>query len=207
MGELFLLKDMPIFTAGQKVIKAKEFAEVTNSSKMLRQAHEEAQRLRDSVQAEFDRQKAEGFKQGQEEAKAQAAELMIQYTADAIKYLHSLEDITVDLVMAALNKILGQMDDRGVVLKIVKQSLYYIQGQKKARLHVRPEVAQTIRETITSSEYPGFEVIEVIPDERLKKGDCLLATEVGHVDCSVDTQLKAIRKAFANRLQEEKKSA
>ncbi|MEZ9134252.1 FliH/SctL family protein, partial [Vibrio breoganii] len=44
--------------------------------------------------------------------------------------------------------------------------------------------------------------VEVIADARLKNGGCILETEVGIIDASIDGQLQALKQAITKQFSE-----
>ena len=48
--------------------------------------------------------------------------------------------------------------------------------------------------------YPGISFLDIAADSRLKRGACLIESELGVVDSSLDTQLEAIKRAILKRI-------
>jgi type III secretion protein L len=62
---------------------------------------------------------------------------------------------------------------------------------------VAPEQAKLARETIASiPKGAAPQLVEVVADGRLSENSCLIETEIGVVDASLDIQLEAIRKVL-----------
>ena len=46
----------------------------------------------------------------------------------------------------------------------------------------------------------AIRLLDVVADSRLKKGDCLLESEMGVVDAGLDTQMGALRRVMEKRM-------
>jgi type III secretion protein L len=73
-----------------------------------------------------------------------------------------------------------------------------VHNQKQATLKVCPEQAQAARDAIAEIRLSDAAptTVEVVADGRLEKNSCLIETEIGVVDASLDVQLEAIRKVL-----------
>ena len=76
-------------------------------------------------------------------------------------------------------------------------------GEKGRGLGVPEQVAE-VREKVSSilSDFPEVGYVEVIADARLKNGGCILETEVGIIDASIDGQLQALKQAITKQFSE-----
>ncbi len=187
---------------GRKVIKAAELETVLDAQAILDAARAEAQRIVDGAQAEFERQSKAGYEDGMTAGRMEIAERMIDSVAKTVNYVSSLERSVVDLVMKAMRKILGEMPDRERVVQVVRSALAVARTQRNVTVRVNPEEAEHVREQLAqiTKPYPGVHFLEVAADVRLAKGSCLLESEVGVVDASLDVQLKAIENSLARTL-------
>jgi type III secretion protein L len=81
---------------------------------------------------------------------------------------------------------------------VTQQALSLVSNQKQVILHVQPDQVLEVREQISLvlKDYPEVGYIEVIADARLDQGGCILETEIGIIDASVDGQLGALEEAL-----------
>jgi type III secretion protein L len=95
------------------------------------------------------------------------------------------------------------MDDRTLVRKVVKNALTVVRNQKQVTLRVSPGQAEDVKESLNSilADFPGIGFIDVMGDGRIKPGGCILETEIGVVDASVDIQLEAIQQSLEKKFQ------
>lgn len=132
----------------------------------------------------------------------EAAEHMIENVSRAIGYFEKVEAKVVDLVMAALRKILMDFDDRERVTLVVKNALSAVRNQKQVTLRLPPDKADLLRERINEilAAYPAVGFLDITPDARLTGDACILESDIGSVEAGIEVQLAAIRRAFEKSL-------
>lgn len=203
MGELFVLKSKFVVPAGSKVLKAKEYAVLVEAREVIAQAMQRAEDIKYDAQQACEDQKHQGYLDGLEQGRQEIAQQMIEQTQKAMEYIDSLEKTVVEVVMQSLRKILGDMDNKELVTAVVSQSLRHLRGQKRVVIRVSPADEDAVHELLESMQKDGLldvAFFTVEADSRLQKGGCMLETETGSLDASVETQLKAIENAFHKRL-------
>ncbi len=169
----------------------------TQASQIHMQAVEEAERLR--MQS-----KEEGYREGKEAAKKEAAEreriqqetfekkelaLHEQYE----KALSSLEPQLLDTMLTIFDDVFG-MQFRGkqeLLLQLVRHAMRGIRETKHIKIHVCEEEAPFLREHKAELiEKVGEDVvIEIVMDPKLTSSCCILDTDSGVYDCSLDVAL------------------
>ena len=120
-----------------------------------------------------------------------------------VDYLASAEEMMCSLVLEAIKKIIGDMDDREIITRVVKNALAMVRNQKQVTLKVAPEDLETIQSRLSDimENYPTIGFVEIVADSRLKKHSCVLESEMGVVDASIEVQLKAIEKALRKTIK------
>lgn len=156
-----------------------------------------------------------GFQEGKDEGKKQALDdikdTINSANEQAMKTLKDAKDATLDymlkaehdlaeVVLTVAEKIIPQhfLDAPQVILPAVKAALLRIKDQKEIFVHVAPDNFDLIlmaRDEFRSMLPGGNASLEIVSDESLKPGDCLIETESGALDARVSTQLELIREA------------
>ncbi|MDR2812375.1 MAG: HrpE/YscL family type III secretion apparatus protein [Puniceicoccales bacterium] len=135
----------------------------------------------------------DGYATGKAEMAKQLAELVAK-SADNVKYL---ESSIAGLVVKALQRIVGGVDRRELIVDIVRQALKAVKNQQEAILKVSPQDSQAVRDHLKEILSDGIvDYLEVVADSRLTPGTCILETDLGVIDASLDVQLEAIVGAF-----------
>lgn len=197
--------------ANSALSKAKAEAE-KEKKRILEDAEIEAEDLKAAAKVEG---REEGLIEGREEGKQQAIEEMKNAinsaNEQAMKTIKDAKDATLDymlkaehdlaeVVLTVAEKIIPQhfIDAPQVVLPAVKEALLRIKDQKEIFVHVPPDSYDLVlmaRDEFRSLLTGGNASLEIVADESLKPGDCLIETESGALDARLSTQLELIRNA------------
>lgn len=177
-----------------KIIRAEEYQAYVSAQDMLADAREQAESIVAAAQAEFDRQKELGFEAGLEEGRMEMAMRMVDSVSETVSYFSDLEEKIVGIVMKALRKILGDMEQDERVVKQVRHALSMAKTQANVLVRVNPEDHALVQQRIDviRKPYPGVHYLEVVSDARLPRGGCTLETGMGVIDASMELQLSAI---------------
>jgi type III secretion protein L len=205
MDALFFIKNGS-FTPkpGQTVLKAADYALLLAAEEVLEKARQEGEAIREAAKQAHEEEKERGYAEGMMLGKMEMAERMLDTATRGVDYLEGLEGTIVDLVMNAMTKIIDGFTDKERVLGVVRKSLGYVRSQKRVVLRVAPEDADMVQEEMKNllRDYPGIGILDVAVDPRLARGACILESELGLIDASLNVQLEGIRKAFLRRLKQ-----
>lgn len=186
--------------------------------RLIEEAHSQVESIKEKAREEG---KKEGFEAGIAEGKEQA----LQEMQDAVKeanekamrtlqiakeatddYLMQAERDVAEVVMCVVEKILPQhfIDVPQVILPAVKQAILKVKDQKELHVHVPPDSYEFVlmaRDEFRSMLTGGNAILEVVSDESLKPGDCLIETTNGTVDARLATQIELIKNAVQEILR------
>lgn len=187
---------------GTCVVRAADLAAWVDAGELIAQAQQQADAIVDSAHAAYKAECERGFETGQEDARLEQAEQMMENISQTIDYFANVETRMVDLVMQAVRKIIDDFDDRERVLITVKNVLSVVRNQKQMTLRLHPQQVEGVKERVNDllAAYPGVGYIDIVPDSRLKLGGCILESEIGLVEASMEGQLAALQSAFSKIL-------
>ncbi|MDW2035140.1 SctL family type III secretion system stator protein VscL, partial [Vibrio sp. 665] len=122
------------------------------------------------------------------------------------EYYLQVEHKMTNVVLDAVRKIIDTFDDVDTTISVVREALQLVSNQKQVILHVHPEQVVDVREKVAGvlSDFPEVGYVDVVADARLKNGGCILETEVGIIDASIDGQIQALKQAMVKQLSERK---
>jgi type III secretion protein L len=106
------------------------------------------------------------------------------------------------LVIQCLEKVIGEMDDQDLILRIVRSGLAVTRNEHRVMVRVCDAELEWVKDAVSRllQSHPGINALDIVADSRLKKGACIIESELGVVDASLDTQLEALRRAIAKRI-------
>lgn len=200
-----LKPDGMVVAPGRKVIKAADYQAYLDAKSIVAEAREQAQRIVTEADEAYRRERERGYDDGQREASDAFAEQMIEVVSNTIDHYASVESTIVDLVMMAIKKILGDMEEKDRITKLVHHALTVVRNQSRVTLRVSPLQVDMVKESLgaITAGLSGIGFVDVVTDNRLGRGSCILETELGIVEASLDAQLAALHGALAKHLETE----
>lgn len=181
-----------------KVVKAEDYSAYLKAQEIIDLANQKAAGIEEDARKAFEEEKKRGYEEGMEEGSQKMSELMIESIAKSVQNFEDFENDVIQVVDDAIRKILGELDDKELIGRIVRNALGMVRDQKRVTVIVNPSELDTVRPQLSDllAQYPSINVIDITSDPRVKAGGCKLETEMGVVDASLDTQLDAIKKSL-----------
>jgi type III secretion protein L len=181
-----------------KIVKAAQFTQLLQMQEVMRQVHSYAMQIRTGATMDAQAVRQAGFQRGMEVARAEFAASVVEATAKVEAAFIGLEGRIVNTVMSAIQQILAASDERTVFEGIIRRVLAQARAEKSLRLRVSASQYEQANELLALilKEFPAIEFIDVVKDPDSAPGTCVLESEFGVVDASLDTQLAAIRRGL-----------
>ena len=187
----------------RRLVRASDVATVRGAADIIAAAEAEAAEIREAAKREAEAERKRGYEQGLDEGRAEIVDKKLELVDSSVLFMESVEGKMADVVMTALRKCVAEIGDEALVVQIVRKVMEaVIRTQKKVILKVAPEMVSVVRAKLgeLTSRYPTVETADVVEGERLKGTACVLETEAGVADASIDTQLAAIERSIHRHL-------
>ncbi len=141
----------------------------------------------------------EGFEKGLSQVEGQKKELALkkeQLEQQYQKQLNEMEPVLVDALIDIFESAFAIQfaEKRDFIMHMLQSALSKIENSKEYLLRVSRDdypVLQEQKEKIRQ-ELPKSATVEVVEDLTLSKNQCLIETDGGLFDCSLDTQLDSL---------------
>ncbi|MBR4653781.1 MAG: HrpE/YscL family type III secretion apparatus protein [Kiritimatiellae bacterium] len=200
-----LLVNKPDFVlqSDRRVVKATDVATVRSAAEIIAAAEAEAARIREEAKTAFEVEKRRGYEKGLDDGKMEIAMQKLDQVDSSLAFMESVEEKMTEVVMKALRTCVTEIGDREMVVQIVRKTMNaVIRTQRTVTLKVAPELVETVRARVSelTAAFPTIETFDIVEDPRLKGAACVLETEAGVADASVDTQLAAIEKSLKKHI-------
>ncbi|WP_448217973.1 HrpE/YscL family type III secretion apparatus protein [Endozoicomonas sp. 2B-B] len=181
-----------------KVLKSEDYADYLESEKIVSKAREHAREILEQSRQAYEKEKQRGFEEGLAEGKVDQAEQMLKVVSRTINYLSEVEKALADILMSGIKKIIGEYDQEELAVSLVKNALQHVRNEKQVTIRIPPSQFKMVKTRLNEilGEYKGVGFIDLVSDERLSTGDCIMESDIGVVDASVDLQIKALQKRF-----------
>ena len=207
-----LLIEKPNFklASDRRLVKVSEIATVGTAVEIVAAAETEAARIREEAKAAYESEKRRGYDEGIQAGKLETAMRKLEQIDQSVAFMESVERKMADVVMKALRSCVEEIGDEEMVVNIVRKTMKaVIRTQRQVTLKVAPEAVGAIKERIEKLrvDYPTVDSFDVVEDPRLKGPACILETEAGVADASVETQLAAIERSLKRHISRERSEA
>jgi type III secretion protein L len=205
MAALFRLNASQITPGeGQKLIKAGETGPLLTVLELTAAWRQREAELQLAAEEEFRRQSQAGYQQGLAEGRDEYTAKILEAVLSSVEFLEGLEGSLVKLVSDATRRVIGELDSDEVIVRVVRQALTGLRGEKKLLIRVSPRDEKAVREDLAAlltRRESGGGFIDLLADPRLQKGECFLESELGVVEASTETQLRNLEKALTRRIR------
>ena len=196
---LLIEKQNFTLASDRRLVKSSEVATVKSAAEIIAEAEAEAARIREEAKAAFEEEKKRGYEKGLRDGKLEIAMQKLEQVDQSVAFMESVEGKMADVVMKALKSCVEEIGDEEMVVNIVRKTMRaVIRTQRHVTLKVAPEMVQVVKEKVAAlrTDYPTVDSFDVVEDPRLKGPACILETEAGVADASVETQLAAIERSL-----------
>ena len=193
----------------EKIIKHDLFSELIDAKDLINQIKLESKKYRLGISKECEvikeQAEQEGFKQGFEKwlEKVKELEERIEKVKD------ELEEVITPLALTAAKKIVGREIelDKEIIVDIVKSHLRAVKQSKRIVVVVSREDFARLdqRKNELKENFEELESFSVRPRDDLSKGSCIIETESGIINATIENQWALIEKVFAKRDKEKGK--
>lgn len=201
----------------QAEAKAKEMIAQANTQiqQLLQQTNEQIQKFQQQAAVEAENMRQQAFQTGLEEGRAegrrlahveyvdlmlQARDLYVQCIKERTKLIEDTEPELAKLSIGIAEKIIGlEVTTSGdVIMGVVKEALSGMKDREEVKIHVNPDDYHIVNNDRSSlmRMVEGLKDFELVTDNKVTRGGCIIETNLGNIDARLETQLAAINLAF-----------
>jgi type III secretion protein L len=207
------------------VVRAQDFAVLTSllaaadtlqgeRERLLAEARQEIEHLREAAQAEADAMRAmarealergyrDGLERGRQEAAAQWAETVLREAGSARRGLERQSERLSQIVSLAVERVVEPEDRQALYRRALRTVTKLLKDVPLLTLRVPETDRDSAQHAVDAvmQHLSGALPIEVVSDAALPLGSCLFESDQGVIDASLDTQLAAIKRAVIRAAQ------
>ncbi len=184
-----------VFVPATKVLSADEM-------KVLRIAdrfRDEARRLHDgmgrSVAEAQEQARRKGYQEGFEKGRLEALETLVEAIDRVRERLAASDEELAAIVLGAVERMLGEMDEHELALRCVRRALDDAAGDIWAVVRVTPDevpyLEEGLRQLPMTGSWPEIKGVEA--DPLLKRGEIILETPKGRIHVGMRQQLSRLK--------------
>ena len=184
---------------GQKVVKSVDYQQLVKYEELLQEVVRRDKERQIEANKAFNKSIEHGMAEGLEQANQRLTEQLLTFTLKMHESLSQVEQSLVEVVIEAVQKIVRDFDNETLVKNTVRSSLELVRSGKKLTVRVHPQMQEVVAEQLSDLQ-KSISHVEVLSDSVLKLDECILESDVGIVNASVELQVEALvsalRKAF-----------
>lgn len=175
---------------------------------LLQQARQDATKILSEAEAKLRQIEAQAYqeglargkKEGQEEIAAavqQFQRLLQEAYAERKRLLSGTEAEVVHLILDIVRKILKiePIINEQVVVRVVRAALQQLGNTVTTHIYVHPADLELLHFNLSQMESLGLEIV-LEPDEKIAPGGCLIRSEAGTIDATLDSQFDTVVRSF-----------
>lgn len=164
-----------------------------------------AGRLEELQREAYDEAYQKGYAEGVESGKAEAAERterLNELLCALARPFDELDEVVEKALVELAMNVARQLFRREIklnpthVIGVVREAIQCLPvASRSVRVHLHPDDASLIRETLTPAEgEPAWQVVE---DPLMSRGGCRISTDNSRIDASTETRLNALIQSVA----------
>jgi type III secretion protein L len=206
MATLFQLVDHRLSPQpGQLLLKAEDAEIFFAAEKLLAALRERERAVAESAEDIYRKRHEEGYRDGLMAGKMEYSAKILETVMSSVEYLENLEVTLVRIVGEVTRKLLGEMDHGDMITRLVRQALRAVRNERKVLIRVSPRDESAVRQGLAGllqqkdGGAAGF--LDVLSDPDLPPGSCVLESEMGVIEASLESQLKNLEATLLKRVK------
>jgi type III secretion protein L len=183
-----------------KIIPAEDFSTLMEASEIVKRAKEDVEHYRKEVEQECQQLKEEAKEEGFSEGLAKFNEHLINFDKQLRLLKMDLQKQILPLALKAAKKIVGEQLDLNpeTIVEIVIQTLAPVTQNHRFNIYVNKddkEILEANRPKIKNI-LEQVQVLTIQERNDVAPGGCIIETESGIINASIENQWRALESAF-----------
>ena len=201
MAGLFLLNGpKPSVAVGVKLVKADQASVFLSALELADKIRQMEDELALNSKEVYEARRADGYRDGLAAGRDEYSLKIMDTVMASVEYLERLEGDLAGIVEEAVRKIIGSLPPHEVAVDLVRKALTTLRSDRRVLVRVSPADEPAVREALLGPKTGGTAFLDIRADARLSQGECVLESELGVVEASLETQLKNLSKALRARV-------
>lgn len=185
-------------------VSAEDAAALAHAEEIVAAADAEAEKIAREAKAAYAAERQRGYAEGIAAGKAEILCQKLDLVDESVRYIESVEEKMAEIVIKALKKCVSEVGDRDLVVQIVRKAMAaVVRNQRQITIRVAPEMVPVVKERLQTilADFPSVSFADIAEDAHLAATACVVETEAGLVEASVDGQIAAIEKSIRKNFE------
>lgn len=206
---MLYIKSNRFFPAqGAHILQSKDVEALLAANDLLSETDKYLKNAAQETEKFYKEQYQLGYNNGKEEGSFEHALKVFGTIFSSIKFVENIETTLVRVVTEAVNKIVGEVDALDHIDGWIQNELSQLRLKYQITLYVSPNDEQSVTDYINglSVQQPQLKTfLHIVKDNSINPGYCKIESELGIVEASMKTQMKALEESlgFSTRLEVE----
>jgi len=208
MSRLFaLLKGDQVHPASnKKVISSEDFSTLLAASELLDKTRVEIEEAHEKSAQEAEELKKKGYDDGFQEGLAQLNEKILALDNEKKRLRHEMNQLILPLALKAAKKIVaGELQAHPeTIVNIVLQALAPVMQNHKITIYVNKEDKELLEaeKSKLKEKLEQIESLSIKERDDISAGGCMIETESGIINATIENQWRGIESAFDRYLKQ-----
>lgn len=180
----------------KRIIEREVVGATHEARRIVQEAEAEAQRILEEAREQAAETHQRGFEEGREAGLAEHTRQIAHALLRVRRIEEQLEAEYIGLLRECVEKIIGQELQQApeAIVGVVRTALLDARQQREVIVRVNPDDAETLRrqQPRLLEVLARANTIDVRPDPGITRGGCVVATELGTIDATLERQLEAL---------------
>lgn len=195
-----LQRDKILIGKNEKFIPAKEFSTLLDAEELKNRVEEEIKQLKKATEKKCKELKETARTEGFQEGLEQFNQHIIALEEKKRQLYHETQRLIIPLALKAAKKVVAQelKLHADVIVEIVKQTLKPVLQNHRIKIFVNKEDRAALESNKDSikSILEQVETLSIEDRPDIERGGCIIETESGIINATLDNQWKALEAAF-----------
>ena len=196
----------PAPVARKRIIEREVVGATQEAEEIRRRAEDEARRIIEEAQEQASQTLQNGFEEGKQRAMAQFSHEITVALGRVQEMERQLEPLYVGLITECCEKIIGQelQQNPQAILGVVRNALAHARQQREILVRINPADADVLQKNRNRllEILARAQSVEIREDASVTRGGCVVVTELGTIEASLERQLEALASALDDELRE-----
>lgn len=192
-------------TSAKKILKAEEFSKLVDIQDLLSEAHHDVKRLKEETLLECEKLKQAADERGFQEGLVKFNEQLIYLDRKVKEMQHEMQKMILPLALKAAKKIVGEQLalNSETIVDIVLQALKPVRQNHEVKIYVCKEDVAHLESSKNELKalFDHLRILTIEEREGLTQGSCIIETESGIINATLENQWRALAAAFENFLK------
>ncbi|MCF7806647.1 MAG: HrpE/YscL family type III secretion apparatus protein [Simkaniaceae bacterium] len=202
-----LIKSGTIHTASkQKIIPQADFSEILNAQEVLAQAKQEREDLLEETRNECIELKKQAEAQGFQKGLEMFNEHILGLENSIKLQRHEMQLQILPLALKASKRIVGEelLTNPETIVHIIQQAIKPATAHSQIKIYVNKDDLENVlqHKDEIRRKFEKLESLTISPRSDVSAGSCIIETEVGIINATLENQWRALEAAFENYMKQ-----